>query len=147
MSELKDMLRTPVRDIARQPATSFAPGVPLLEVIGRMKEDNQGAILIVDEDGSLSGIFTENDAMLRIDHESDAWKTQTVGSLMTRAPQTIATSATVGDALKAMDGGRFRHLPLYDDEELVGVLSIRAIVAHIAECFPKEFLNLPPRPR
>lgn len=148
MIQLKDILRTPVGEVARQSPTSFAARTPLLEVISRMKEDNRGAVLVVDEEGALSGIFTENDAMLRIDHENDAWKTQSVGALMTRKPQTIGASATIGEALRAMDGGKFRHLPMLDDDQkMVSILSIRAIVTHVAECFPKEFVNLPPRPR
>jgi CBS domain-containing protein len=66
---------------------------------------------------------------------------------MTPAPTTVRPEQTIDDSLNLMLTGHHRHLPLVDaGGELIGVVSIRDLLVHIAGLFPQDFLNLPPDP-
>jgi CBS domain-containing protein len=67
---------------------------------------------------------------------------------MTVDPTTLPVEdATVGDAMALMDSGRYRTVPLVDgDGRLAGIVHQREVIEYVAESFPQEILNLPPRP-
>ena len=73
--------------------------------------------------------------------------TQPVESLMTMEPKTLDLEGTIRDAIVLMQTGRYRNVPLVDDDgHLVGVVRQADIIKYLAESFPEELLNLPPRP-
>ena len=66
---------------------------------------------------------------------------------MTADPHTLRLDQTVRDALELMQSGRYRNVPVVDDDRrLVGVVRQVDILKFLAESFPEELLNLPPRP-
>ena len=66
---------------------------------------------------------------------------------MTTSPHTLQLRQTVRDALELMQTGTFRNVPVVDDDgRLVGVVRQVDILKFLAESFPEELLNLPPRP-
>jgi CBS-domain-containing membrane protein len=66
---------------------------------------------------------------------------------MTASPRTLDAESTLIDAMKAMEQGHFRNVPLVDlDGQLVGILRQLDLLEYVAEAFPEEILNLPPRP-
>jgi predicted transcriptional regulator len=72
---------------------------------------------------------------------------QPVEALMTTDPQHLHLDETVRDAIELMQTGRYRNVPLLDDEDhLMGVVRPQDILRYLAESFPEELLNLPPRP-
>lgn len=94
-----------------------------------MVEHRVGSVLVM-EDGALRGIFTERDA-LRIFVATRRNPDYTrLADVMTGAPQTLAPDATPQDAARRMAEGRFRHLPVVDqDGRVLGVVSQRDLVA------------------
>ena len=95
---------------------------PVVEVAGEMVERNVGAVLVMEDD-RLAGIMTERDllrAVARGLHDQAV-----VGDCMTRDPETIAPGDTTEHAAVLMLHGGFRHLPVVEGEEVVGMLSIR----------------------
>ena len=70
-----------------------------------------------------------------------------VESLMTTEPKTLDLDQTIRDAIELMQTGRYRNVPLVDERgHLVGVIRQADIIKYLAESFPEELLNLPPRP-
>ena len=66
---------------------------------------------------------------------------------MTTEPRTLHLDQTSATPSRLMQTGRFRNVPLVDDEgRLVGVVRQMDILKFLAESFPEELLNLPPRP-
>ena len=66
---------------------------------------------------------------------------------MTTEPRTLDLDQTIRDAIELMQTGRYRNVPLVDAEgTLVGVVRQQDILEYLAESFPEELLNLPPRP-
>ena len=139
---------TRVAEIELRPAVRVKPSTTLAEVVSAMQAGRRGAALIEDAEGRLLGIFTERDLMMRVDHGDIAWRDVPVANVMTARPAVIAAAGTIGDALRSMASGRRRHVPVVDgDGRAQALVSIRDILRHFAECFPQEFLNLPPDPR
>ena len=66
---------------------------------------------------------------------------------MTTEPRTLRLEQTVADAIDLMQSGKFRNIPVIDDDRrLVGVVRQVDVLKFLAESFPEELLNLPPRP-
>lgn len=144
---LNEIAATPVSDLTKREPARAKPNTPLSDVIAAMNEMGRGATIILDHDGRIAGIFTERDLMLRVDHGVDGWQQQPVREYMTKDPVTISADQSVATALRRMNEGTFRHLPVTDGEgKLSSILSIRDILSHLVEFFPQEFLNLPPDP-
>jgi CBS domain-containing protein len=105
-------------------------GLPVVAVARRMVERNVGAVLVLEE-GRLAGIMTERDLMRAVARglSDDA----VVGECMTADPDTIAPDDTIEHAAVLMIHGGYRHLPVVDGDEVVGVLSIRDLVQVVVE--------------
>ena len=103
---------------------------PIVAVARRMADRNVGAVLVM-EDGRLAGIMTERDLMRAVARglRDDA----VVGECMTADPETIAPDDTIDHAAVLMIHGGYRHLPVLDGDDLVGVLSIRDLVPVVLE--------------
>lgn len=146
MTRLSDIANTPIADIASREPVRVSPVTPLLDVVEALRERGRGAAF-VEDGGKLTGIFTERDVLERIDHSNQSWHTVAIREVMTPEPTTINGDQTLRDAIDSMIAGHFRHLPIVGASgELLGVLSIRDLLTHIAEYFPADFLNLPPDP-
>lgn len=143
---LEDVAQTPVGRLPSRPVVRVAVDDSLWRVVAAMQEGGRGAVL-VEADGQVVGIFTERDVMTRLDHGDLDWLHVRVGDVMTPHPMTIRTTDTVAEAIRRLHEGRRRHLPVVDDSGRVkSLVSIRDLLAYIANRFPEDFLNLPPRP-
>jgi CBS domain-containing protein len=129
---------------SRQPLTVPA-GTSLRDAIARMQEAG-GEPAVICEGERVVGIVTERDILLRV-FDPSADLDGPVDAIMTAEPRTLDADATVQEALDAMDRGSFRNLLLTDaDGGLAGLLRQQDIIEYVAEAFPQEILNLPPRP-
>jgi CBS domain-containing protein len=87
-----------------------------------MWRDKKGSILVVDGQRRLSGIFTGRDAVRALASVEDVGAAP-LAKAMTRNPMTITPDGSAIDALRAMDDGGFRHLPVIEKEKILGVVS------------------------
>ncbi len=121
------------------------------EVIRRLQGSQDGAALITESDGRLAGIFTERDYLDKIAVADKRARSRQsfdtpIERLMTRSPRTLTPDHTVGDAIQLMTQGGYRHIPVVEpDGRIYGLVSASDAVAFIAEHFPAEVFNLPPR--
>ena len=134
------MAQIPSREPVRVP-----PEARLGDVVSLMRNLKQGAALVVDQ-GALVGIFTERDLLRRVDHRSLAWRDLPVSEVMTKRPKVIREDDIVAEALRKMDSGKFRHMPVVRGKEPIAIVSIRDLLAYLAARFPADFINLPPTP-
>ena len=131
--------------ISRREPLAVPPGTSLREGIARMQERNSGVLLVVEQ-GRVIGALTEGDVVKRVIGRGLDPETQ-VDAVMTKAPTTLPVDGTVGDAMRLMEQGGYRMLPLVDaDGRLTGIVHQREVLEYVAEAFPQEILNLPPRP-
>lgn len=144
---LKEIATTPINEINIREPVRVAPSATLLDVVTRMREKRRGSA-IIEDGGRVVGIFTERDLMLRVDHTSgQGWHQKPINEFMTRDVVMISSRDSIATAVQKMKAGDFRHLPVDQGPgKPVGLISIRDVLAYIAEHYPAEFLNLPPDP-
>lgn len=144
--QLDQLAQSPVRAVVRRPVVRVGANDPMWKVVAAMKEGKRGAVL-VEEEGALVGIFTERDLMTRLDHTSLDWLHVCIRDVMTPRPMVIHPEETISEAMRRLNTGKRRHLPVVDvDGKILGILSIRDLLAHLAQRFPDDFVNLPPDP-
>jgi len=133
------------RAVARPESLAVQVGTPLAQALAQMQQA-RGETLLVCDGPRLLGIFTEHDVLTRVIGQ-DIDSNRAIEEFMTPSPRTIDAGATLHDALRAMEEGPFRNLPLVDaDGNLVALLRQQDVLEYVAEAFPQEILNLPPRP-
>jgi len=117
------MLRKLCKD---QTILSIVPEASVHQAAALMTMHRVGALPVVRDD-KLVGIFTERDLVNRvITPRLDPDQTPVV-RVMTENPKTITFDQSVCDALRLMQIHGFRHLPIIDDQRIVGIISLRDI--------------------
>ncbi len=119
------MLRRIIPDVIRGQQVVYLGGqATAREAAKLMRKNNVGAVLIV-EDEVLKGILTVNDMTYRVIAEGlDPDKTL-LGEVMTPDPDTVSSDTTAIDALRLMQDGDYRHLPVVDGGRILGLISRR----------------------
>jgi CBS domain-containing protein len=104
------------------------------------------SVFVTDANGRLQGVLTERDIFAKL-VGADVDLDRPVESLMVDHPWTLHLEEPIRHAIDLMQTGRYRNVPLVDDGgALVGVVRPVDVLKFLAEAFPEELLNLPPRP-
>ena len=104
-------------------------GDTVAEAAAMLSERKIGA-LPVFESGRIAGIFSERDLLYCIAREGAGVLDRQVGEVMTAPAITVESSTTVLDALQLMTRRRIRHLPVVENEEMLGFISIGDLVKY-----------------
>lgn len=88
-----------------------------------MKDRRVGAVLVTDDNRRLLGIFTGRDAVCRVLAEGKDSSKVRLGEMMTQSPTTIRAGESAIEALRLMQDGGFRHVPIVEEGRVVGVVS------------------------
>lgn len=117
-----------------QAVTTARPDTTLLDITQKLAAKKIGAIVIVGESGRVAGIISERDVIRAIAERGVSALTIPVAEVMTRNVIVCHKTQPVDELMELMTQGRFRHLPVIDDDSLVGIVSIGDVVKnHIAE--------------
>jgi CBS domain-containing protein len=104
----------------------------LHDCIALMKRCHVGSVLIVNKAGSLIGIFTERDCLMKVIGEVSDLRAAKVKDFMTPDPVCERPDASLAFALNLMSNGGFRHVPIVDSDAMpIGVVSIKDVVEYI----------------
>jgi CBS domain-containing protein len=109
---------------------TVAPGDALTEVAERMVERDVGAVLVTEGE-RLVGILTERDVLRAV--AGGIREDTLVSDCMTRDPETMEPSESTRQAAVLMIHGGFRHMPIVDGDQIVGMLSIRDLMRIVLE--------------
>lgn len=107
------------------------------ELISVLAANNVGAVVVTDAE-RMVGIISERDIVRHLAGSAEGFRSRPVSSLMTRNPTTCAPTDTVEAAINRMSSGRFRHLPVMDNGELVGIVSMGDLVKRKIEQAEQE---------
>lgn len=136
-----------IRVLTRRDPVLAGPGTSLADCLRAIQRSGVGdSVLVVDDEGRLLGVLTERDIFGRL-VDSDVDLSLPVETFMTKDPRRLSLDSTVRDAITLMSTGRYRNVPLLDEDgRVVGIIRQQDILRYLAEAFPEELLNLPPRP-
>ena len=110
--------------ISKRHALYVAGDAPVIEAARLMQKHDVGAVLI-EEGDSLQGILTVNDMACRVIAEDRDPKTTSAKEVMTPDPDTVTADTTAIEALRLMHDGGYRHLPVVESGQVLGVVSRR----------------------
>jgi len=106
---------------------SVAPEHTVFEAVTEMVEKNVGAMMVT-RDTNLIGVITERDYLRLVTVQGKTARDTPVSAIMTRSVIYITPDTSVDEAMNIMTEKRVRHLPVLDDDCIVGVLSIGDLV-------------------
>ena len=146
-SRVPGLIDEKLKVLTRREPLTVAPGTPLQQCLDRIREAGTGdSVFVIDPAGRLLGVLTERDIFARLVVPGTDLA-QPVERLMVDHPNTLHLDEPVRRAIELMQTGKFRNVPLVDDDRvLVGVVRPVDVLKYLAEAFPEELLNLPPRP-
>ena len=121
------MIRRFVSDLISGKAHSLPGSASVLDAAHMMKDFHIGAVLIVEE-GQLRGIFTERDALCRVIAAGQNPSETPLSGVMTADPKTALPNMTAIAGLLMMRDGKFRHLPVVEDGQVKGIISMRDFI-------------------
>jgi len=123
-------MQTSIRDILKRKGdetVSVASTASVLEAVRLMASQNVGAVLVIDA-GRLVGILSERDCARNLILEDKSAKDTPVEELMTSEVLVVSPTHTVEQCMFLMTENRVRHLPVLEDGQLIGIVSIGDVV-------------------
>ena len=150
-ARVPSLVAEPLSVVGRRQPVTVSPGSSIADCLLAIQRTGTGnSVFVTDDQGRLAGVLTERDVFSRLVGEDVATGVDLaapVETYMTTDPRTLRQDQSVRDALELMQSGRYRNVPVVDDDRhLVGVVRQVDLLKYLAESFPEELLNLPPRP-
>ena len=109
---------------------SVEPKATIFEALEIMSEKEIGALLVM-EDGKLTGIFSERDYARKVILKGKSSKETLVEELMTKKVFYIDSQNTINDCMAMMTAKRIRHVPVIEDNQVMGIVTIGDVVNQI----------------
>ncbi|MGH8750398.1 MAG: CBS domain-containing protein [Burkholderiales bacterium] len=124
MKTVKQILLTKIRGAGM---LTIAPAASVFEALMLMAEKNVGALLVLEGD-KLSGILSERDYARKVILHGKSPREIQVREIMSSNVVSVQAGQSVDECMALMTDKRIRHLPVYENERLIGVVSIGDLV-------------------
>jgi CBS domain-containing protein len=103
---------------------SIEPTATVDAAVKTLAKHRIGALLVLGPDHRVIGILSERDIVRVLAEQGADVLRQPLSQVMTRKVVTVGPSETVGAIMERMTNGKFRHVPVVDEEQLIGIISI-----------------------
>ncbi len=123
-------IKNVLKDKTRNAIFSVKSDATVLEALQQMAEKNIGAVLVIDE-GQLVGIFSERDYARKVILLGRSSNQTLIKDVMTSKLITVSSEQKLEEAMIIMSEKHIRHLPIVDEGELIGIISINDVVTSI----------------
>ena len=124
-----------VRDLVRSKGSrvySVAPDVDVLQALKLMAEKNTGAVLVMKAD-KVVGILSERDCVRKLDLAGKTAQGTRVEEIMTSDVLYVEASQSLEECMAVMIDKNIRHLPVYENGKLLGVISVRDVLKEVVD--------------
>ncbi len=122
-----------IRDVvaakAEHKVVTVAPDATVRDLLGLLAEHNVGALVVSGDGNTVEGIVSERDVVRRLHSNNDLLEA-TVASIMTGDVATCSPEDALDAMMSLMTERRIRHVPVCEDDRLVGIISIGDVVKH-----------------
>lgn len=116
-----------IREIMSENVFTVPAETPVSEVAQALVKGRFGSAVVM-QGAWLAGIFTERDALRVLAQGTDP-TVSAVSEWMTRDPVSVGPDATVEEVTERMAAGGFRHVPVVDGNDVVGIVSLRDVMS------------------
>lgn len=126
---------TTVRDIIRKKGSdvwSISPDATAYEAMQIMAEKEAGALLVMT-DGQVYGILSERDCVRKVDLQGRTSRMTKVSEIMTSEVISVEAIEKLEVCMATMLEKNIRHLPVYEDDQLLGLISVRDVLREVVE--------------
>jgi len=125
MQRVRDLLKNKTKEV-----WSILPGSTVFEALKIMGEKEIGALMVMDEKDKVVGIITERDYARKVILQGKTSRETLVSEIMTPSDKmyTVAPDTSVEDCMVLITGKRIRHVPVFDGDNYVGLISIGDVV-------------------
>jgi len=120
---------------------SIAPNAMVFDAIQLMAEKNVGALPVV-ENGKLVGIISERDYTRKVILKGKSSKETPIKDIMTQELLTVHPGDSITECMRLMTDNRVRHLPVIEEDKMVGLVSIGDLVRRIISAQTATIDNL-----
>ncbi|PKP70043.1 MAG: histidine kinase [Alphaproteobacteria bacterium HGW-Alphaproteobacteria-4] len=122
---------------------TVAPGATVADAAALLSSRKIGAVIVSSDGKRAEGILSERDIVRELGKRGGGCLTDKVSAIMTAKPVGCARSDSADQVMEMMTRGRFRHMPVIEDGEMVGLISIGDVVkARLSElAMEKEALT------
>ncbi len=130
---LESRAKIKLKDLIKERAGKIATcslNCKVSDAIIKMDGLDVGSILVFDEDENLKGIFTERDAM-KCFSKGIAIRDELIERVMTKKPITLDVRTDLGIAINLMSERKIRHLPITENDKVIGIISYRDLVTYL----------------
>lgn len=111
---------------------AVSPTAKVGDVLNLMVDRRIGSVLVADGD-RLLGIFSERDALVRLNTDASKLKDRAISEFMTASPTTLSLDASIVFAVHKMALGHYRHIPILTNGKPTGMISIRDVLRYMTE--------------
>jgi CBS domain-containing protein len=119
--------------------TTTEPTATLESGIRILAERGIGALVVLGADHQVIGILSERDIVRALAERGAGALTEPLAGVMMRNVSTCTQSDSVNSVMERMTAGKFRHVPVVEQEGLVGIVSIGDVVKHTLMGMEREF--------
>jgi CBS domain-containing protein len=109
---------------------SIEPTATLSAAVNLLGEKRIGALLILGAGHRVVGILSERDIVRALAERGASVLDEPVSQVMTRRVSTATENETVSSIMERMTAGKFRHVPVVEQDKLIGIISIGDVVKH-----------------
>lgn len=120
-----------VRDVMSAPPVTIEPSATLADAVSAMLAEDIGSVVIADL--APVGIVTRTDVLQAMTDGSVSLETVSISAVMTADPVTIHAGASLEAAVEAMESHHIKRLPVIEDLELVGIVTMTDIARQLPE--------------
>jgi len=133
----RQLLKDRINDLAPKAAITVAPSTAIGDVLRLMVSEKNGCVVVVEDD-EVVGIFSDRDALMRVNCQAAQMADRPISELMTQSPETLEGRDKIAFALHRMDLGGYRHIPILTKGKVTNVVSIRDILRYMAQHIDDE---------